>query len=390
MTKRRDDLFDSPGADEPRTGSLGLKLVLFGALLPVFLGALLVGGFLLARSPGEGARTVAAAEAPLDCSLARDAWRPPCLKAGADGPATTGSVEPKIVTGRSSSVRTAAAEPAEALTEPAKPAVPAANPSADPSTKPPVPPARPAAREAEKARDVAAATDAPKPTAPPAPSSRTAAAPPEEPVPAAKPPRVAVPEPAAKALVPPPEPAPAIDEKTVAASPVAPAAKPDDGVKAAAASPPRAAPERKRDVDRTASVPPASPRVRAVEDDDDEPVRPARLSRHRAKAKEAARTVAAVRARATKRERIRTARERTRVREPAPVLDGGYGGLRVTSQQIQTLPDGRQIVVQTRPRAEDVRALVAQHHARFGQRRVASPIWGAPAYGGWYAGAADW
>jgi hypothetical protein len=88
------------------------------------------------------------------------------------------------------------------------------------------------------------------------------------------------------------------------------------------------------------------------------------------------------------------ARERTRVREAAPVLDRGYGSLRVTSQQIQILPDGRQIVVQTRPRAEDVRDLVAEHRARFGQRRVASPVWGAPAYvpaySGWYAGAADW
>ncbi|HEX8664430.1 MAG TPA: hypothetical protein VF744_10420 [Beijerinckiaceae bacterium] len=433
MAKRRDDLSDSLQGDEPRTGSLGMKLVLFGALLPVFLGALLVSGFLLARDPGEGARTVATAEAPLDCSSARDAWRSPCLKAGAEGPATTGSVEPKAVTGRSSSVRT------EASDAPNEPAKPAAAPIANPSAKPPVPPARPAARDAVaeapkpapaapratvappeepvppvKSRVAAAPEPAPAkapapaaengPAAKPRPAAeRSAAVPPEEPVPPVKSPRGA-PEPAAKAtaaLVPPPEPAPAVDEKTIAT----PAAKPE-GAKsastgastAASASPPApepAAPERRRDVERTASVP-ASPAVRerarpgAVEDDD-EPARPARLSRHRAKAKEAARTVAAARSKAVKRERVRMARERVRVRE-APDFDGGYGSLRVTSQQIHVLPDGRRIVVQARPRPEDVRELMAEHRARFGgQRRVASPVWGAPAYGGgWYAGAADW
>ena len=43
------------------------------------------------------------------------------------------------------------------------------------------------------------------------------------------------------------------------------------------------------------------------------------------------------------------------------------------------------------PRAEDVRELVAEHRARFGARRVASPYFGGPAYGGgWYGGSGEW
>jgi hypothetical protein len=416
MTKRRDDISDLLGADEPRTGSLGMKLVLFGALLPVFLAALLVGGFLIVRGPGEGAQTAAqavtAAEAPLDCSSPRDAWRSACQKvAAADGPATTGSIEAKA-TGRSSTVRTATAEPAaDRPKEPVKPA--AASP-----VKAPIPPARSAVREAENQDSAAARAEAPKPAAEPRPAKapapapeRVAAMPAAEP--AAKPRVAAGPQPALEpkpavasapergAAVPPeepvpaapkapfvaaPEPAPAVNANAIAAMPsaAAPSAKPTESAKPERASPlERMA--RRRDVERTAAVPasppPVVPRERAsAVERDEEPVRPARLARHRAKAKEAARTVAAVRAKVVK-QRVRTARPR--FREVAPDLDGGF---RVTSQQIHTLPDGRQIVVHTRPRSADVRELVAEHQARFGQRRVASP-WGG---GGWYAGAADW
>src|SRR4051794_1681864 len=106
MTERQD--FSHWFEDEPRRGSTGMKLVLFGALLPVFLAALVIGGFLIARAPGEGAAATTATitETALDCSSARDAWRWACQKtveapaaaAIGDGPSTTGSIEHK--TGR--------------------------------------------------------------------------------------------------------------------------------------------------------------------------------------------------------------------------------------------------------------------------------------------------
>ena len=142
MTERQN--FSHSSEDEPRRVSTGMKLVLFGALVPVFLVALLVGGFLLARGQADGAAVTAVSEAQLDCSSSRDAWRWACQKTGAatpsaaaaavgDGPSTTGSVEHK--TGRSSSIKTATAEPAEPAKEP---------PKALPLVKAPVPPSRPA------------------------------------------------------------------------------------------------------------------------------------------------------------------------------------------------------------------------------------------------------
>ncbi|HEX8165204.1 MAG TPA: hypothetical protein VF601_05380 [Beijerinckiaceae bacterium] len=405
---KRHDISDWSDPDEPRRGSLGMKLVLFGALLPVFLAAVLVGGFLLARGTGERAATVTAGEAPLDCSSARDAWRSACRTAASvgDGPSTTGGIEPRA-TGRSSTVKTAAAEPVNQVKEPAKPV------AAAPAKVPP-PPARPAAREPDRTQDAAALAEAPKPAATPAPERSAAvpseeavpamrprlaatpkaepkpaampmperAAPPEEPVPA-KPRLAAVPEPAAPKppVVAPPEPALPVDEKTFAT----PSAKPGESARSErAAIPERAAPERRRDVERTAALPASRAvvreRERAVAERDEEPA--PRLARHRAKA-EAARAVAAARSRVVK-QRVRTAR--ARMREAAPDLDGGY---RVTSQRIYMLPGGQQVVVHTRPRAEDVRDLLAEHRARFGARRVASPYWGAPSYGGWHS-ASEW
>src|SRR3954462_7785047 len=109
MTDRQN--FSSWSEDEPRRASTGMKLVLFGALVPGFLVALLVGGFLLARGQADGAAVTAVSEAALDCKSSRDAWRWACQKTGAekpsaaaaavgDGPATTGSVDHR--TGRSS------------------------------------------------------------------------------------------------------------------------------------------------------------------------------------------------------------------------------------------------------------------------------------------------
>ena len=154
MTDRQN--FSSWSEDEPRRASTGMKLVLFGALVPVFLVALLVGGFLLARGQADGAAVTAASEAQLDCSSARDAWRWACQKTGAatpsaaaavgDGPSTTGSVEHK--TGRSSSIKTATAEPAEQAKE---------APKALPLVKAPVPPARPA--EPDKIQQTASAAE---------------------------------------------------------------------------------------------------------------------------------------------------------------------------------------------------------------------------------------
>ncbi len=347
--------------DEPRRASTGMKLVLFGALVPVFLVALLVGGFLLARGQADGAAVTAASEAQLDCSSSRDAWRWACQKTGAatpsaaaaavgEGPSTTGSVEHK--TGRSSSIKTATAE----STEPAK-----ETPKALPLVKAPVPPARPA--EPDKIQQAVSAAEparaAPEKAAETKPASRSsssaperAAAPPEEPVPAVAP-RLAV--------------TPAIDEKAPAA---ALASKPEESAK-----PERAA--------RSSAAAGGRERRTSVADADDE--KPARLARHRAKAKESARrTVAAVREKAA-RQRLRAARLRAR----DEVSDSGE--YRVSTTRTYVLPDGRRVMAYEQPRAEDVRELVAEHRARFGTRRVASPYFGGSAYGGgWYSGSGEW
>jgi hypothetical protein len=360
MTDRQN--FSSWSEDEPRRASTGMKLVLFGALVPVFLVALLVGGFLLARGQADGAAVTAASGAQLDCSSARDAWRWACQKTGAatpsaaaaavgDGPATTGSVEHK--TGRSSSIKTATAEPAEPAKEPLK---------ALPLAKAPVPPARPAepdkiqqtASVAEPARAAPEKAAETKPASRPSSASERAAAPTEEPVPAAAP-RLAV--------------TPAVDEKAPAA---ALASKPEESAKPERAA---RAPAAARGRERRASV----------ADDDDE--RPARLARHRTRANESARrTVAAVREKAA-RQRIRAARLRARD-ATSDLADGDY---RVSTTRTYVLPDGRRVMTYAQPRAEDVRELVAEHRARFGARRVASPYFGAPAYGGgWYGGSGEW
>src|SRR5215203_1216827 len=359
MTERQN--FSHSFEDAPSRVSTGMKLVLFGALVPVFLVALLVGGFLLARGQADGAAVTAASGAQLDCSSARDAWRWACQKTGAatpsaaaaavgDGPATTGSVEHK--TGRSSSIKTATAEPAEPAKEPLK---------ALPLAKAPVPPARPAepdkiqqtASVAEPARAAPEKAAETKPASRPSSASERAAAPTEEPVPAAAP-RLAV--------------TPAVDEKAPAA---ALASKPEESAKPERAA---RAPAAARGRERRASV----------ADDDDE--RPARLARHRTKAKESARrTVAAVREKAA-RQRLRAAR--LRARDTSDLGDGEY---RVSTTRTYVLPDGRRVMAYGQPRAEDVRELVAEHGARFGARRVASPYFGGPAYGGgWYGGSGEW
>jgi hypothetical protein len=359
MTERQN--FSHSSEDEPRRVSTGMKLVLFGALVPVFLVALLVGGFLLARGQPEGAAVTAASEAQLDCSSSRDAWRWACQKTGAetpsataaaagDGPSTTGSVEHK--TGRSSSIKTATAEPAEQAKEPPK--------ALAPFVKAPTPPARPA--EPDKTQQTASAAEparaAPDKAVETKPVSRAsfaperAAAPPEEPVPAVAP-RLAV--------------TPAIDEKPPAA---ALASKPEESAKPERAA---RAPAAARGRERRTSV---------AEDDDE---KPARLARHRTKEKESARrTVATVREKAV-RQRVRAARLRAR---DASDFGGDY---RVSTTRTYVLPDGRRVVAYGQPRAEDVRELVAEHRARFGARRLASPYFGGPAYGGgWYGGSGEW
>jgi len=362
MTERQNFSHSSEG--EPRRVSTGMKLVLFGALVPVFLVALLVGGFLLARGQADGAAVTAASEAQLDCSSARDAWRWACQKTGADkpsaaaaaaagdGPATTGSVEHK--TGRSSSIKTATAEPAEPAKEPSK---------ALPLAKAPVPPARPAepdkiqqtASAAEPARAAAEKAAETKPASRPSSAPERAAAPPDEPVPAVAP-RLAA--------------TPTIDEKAPAA---ALASKPEESAKPERAARSTAAASRGRE------------RRTSVAADDDE--KPARLARHRTRAKESARrTVAAVREKAA-RQRVRAARLRARD-ATSDLADGEY---RVSTTRTYVLPDGRRVMAYGQPRAEDVRELVAEHRARFGARRVASPYFGAPAYGGgWYGGSGEW
>src|SRR5215213_4073285 len=356
MTDRQN--FSSWSEDEPRRASTGMKLVLFGALVPVFLVALLVGGFLLARGQADGTAVTAASDAQLDCSSARDAWRWACQKTGAatpsaaaavgDGPSTTGSVEHK--TRRSSSIKTATAEPAEQAKEP---------PKALPLVKAPVPPSRPAepdkvqqtASAAEPARPAAEKAET-KPVSRPSSAPERAAAPPEEPVPAVAP-RLAV--------------TPAVDEKAPAA---ALASKPEESAK-----PERAA--------RSTAAARGRERRASVADDDDE--KPARLARHRTRAKESARrTVAAVREKAA-RQRLRAAR--LRARDEA----SDSGDYRVSTTRTYVLPDGRRVMTYAQPRAEDVRELVAEHRARFGARRVASPYFGGPAYGGgWYGGSGEW
>ena len=64
---------------------------------------------------------------------------------------------------------------------------------------------------------------------------------------------------------------------------------------------------------------------------------------------------------------------------------------RVSTTRTYVLPDGRRVMTYGQPRAEDVRELVAEHRARFGARRVASPYFGGQAYGGgWYGGSGEW
>jgi hypothetical protein len=130
--------------------------------------------------------------------------------------------------------------------------------------------------------------------------------------------------------------APAIREKP----PATLAAKPEESAK----------PEPAASLERVIR---ARERPKPVVERDEE--KPARLARHRVKAKESARrTIAAVREKPT-RQRSRAARARVRDYDPA---DQG-GDFRVSTTRTYILPDGRRMVTYAQPRGEDVRELVA-------------------------------
>src|SRR5687768_8767929 len=70
---------EAPELANPRGGMSGLKLVLLGAVMPLALAGVVVGGVALTNTPRRDA-AVASAEA-LDCSSPRHSWRWACQQA---------------------------------------------------------------------------------------------------------------------------------------------------------------------------------------------------------------------------------------------------------------------------------------------------------------------
>jgi hypothetical protein len=325
----------------PAGGRSALKIVLVGALV-AFGGYSAVAGasLLLGRAPD----TAVAAKSEIDCGSSRFAWRPECQAGKAEVASTDGDGSR-----RARRRATTADEPAAA---PAAPAVPAAGPSAVPT----------AVAVASLADPVATASvepsaEAARPTGPT--SDRLAKRP----------------DPAAESIPIPPV-------RAVPREPTRPAI---------AASPPR---ERRAESPRTEARPKAAPEAapairnsirigRAkVEAVDEAPRARAKLAR-----RDAAQFASLKRERAERSRRTRLAaawqpegdtaepgmaedawrsrrEERfVRRRDRTPDRSGLPPGMTVTSVRTYVLPDGRLVSVNVRPRADEVRALIAQHRA---------------------------
>jgi hypothetical protein len=383
----------------PKTGISGLKLVLLGALAPVALAGAVIGGMLVINSLPDKGAPAGKDEAMLDCRSPRQSWRWACqqatsadgygvtVSAPAEGPvATTGSVQRQQPPGRSSTARGRDGEPIRA----ADAAAPAGMSQA-PSQK------------AEVAKPEAASPPK-KAWAEPTPEQSTRTAPVEA-VPAATAPAPAPvpPSPKAKEIVS----APALtpmhdDEAPQAAAAMTPAVKPAPEAKAApaaapAAPAPVAAPVPPPKVSPAVAPEPAvaSATARAIAPAQSPKIAPSetrktavaaeeepapRLSRKRVKSREAAAPRPKAIASRAVAKRARAARVHRR--DEAPEITNGY---RVMSLRTYTLPDGRRVIVQSAPRPEVVRELLAEHRATFGRQQFASPYYGRPAYGGFYA-----
>jgi hypothetical protein len=402
----------------------GLRVVLFGALVPILLVAAAV--VWAVSRPIDDAPKVASAAA-LDCTSSRDAWRWACqqdkLGEAAQDPAiakhdaiTTGSVEP--ARRRAAAAKTAAASPAPAKVAAVEPKpAPAADAPPKAGAKP-APAAKVAAVEAKPAPEVPAAKadavpDVTKPIEPapaakaaePAPKQAVAAAPvaPVPPAPAKRDDVAVAPPPAAPA----PQQAAWIDPAPKADAPKADAPKPESTAQApgsTAAVPP--APEPKvaamppDETDTTGSVTPlheqrrgsaaknavpapiptreaaaeaAVPEPRAGARPAPKAEKPARVARHRPAARREAvaeREETAVVPRAPASMRLRAARA------VMPRQAGGVvPALRVTSTETYVLPDGRRVTMNVAPSSDVVRQLVQEHTRAYQSPRASRPYW---------------
>jgi ribonuclease E len=351
----RDSGWDE-GAGAPKPGASGVKLVLIGALAPVILAGAVVSGMLALGSSREETAGLKP-EAALDCSSPRNSWRWACqqaksaeegygitVAAPSEGPATTGSVE-RPATARSSTAKGADGEPVRGAAAGGAPSASAA-----------------VAEKAEPAKAASAPTS-PAASAWVEPAPDKPARPIETKVMPAKPAQNTETANAAAATAAPVRP----EAKTETAARVTPVAEPEPAIARAAArvtEPPRPAASERSDRRKT---------VAAAEDE------PApRLSRKRSKSREAAtRETVAPRKAAPRKEtasravakRAQVARTEGRERAASPEVSG----YRVMSLRTYTLPDGRRVVVQSAPRQDVVRELLAEHQATFGRRQFASP-----------------
>jgi hypothetical protein len=353
------------GAAAPTGGISGLKLVLLGALSPVLVAGAMIGGMLVINAPREEAASDARDEAALDCRSPRNSWRWACQQATsnegygvsaaatAEGPAVTGSVE-RQATARSSTAKTASGEPVRGSDTVAAPKTAWAEPAPEKvveasASKPGTP------KEAAKKPPAAAFApmndeEVPRATAS-VPAKQQPAAKPEPATP------VKAPAQAAAAEAPTPKVTPTAPQEPAIARAMARVTSPSESVK------PERAERRKADE-----------KAAAAEAEEPAP----RLSRKRAKAPVAAAKPRAVAKSSVVSKRARTARAPTRDEAPAGP------GYRVMSLRTYTLPDGRRVVVQSAPRPEVVRDLLAEHRATFGRRQFARPVSGY----GYYAD--DW
>jgi hypothetical protein len=377
-----------------RRGSSAFKLVLLGAMAPLVLYGLAVGGAMLVGEAPEGGAALTVAGASLDCASPRDAWRSACqtekpgsseakaMVTAEDRPVTTGAVE-RRTSGRSSTGAKSPAIEAAAALPASEPARSEASSAAEPSAR---------MEAADLAARAESSRDNPRPKVTDAETREVTPVSPEKTASAAKPAEEARSRPLdddiedAEAD---PTAARASRLPRTAALPSGATAdrrtadSPRSGAKAKAAD---EAETETRAADRSSlrnrhAEAPAAPSIRKKPRPETDATAEAERSAKLAKARLAreARTVKQRAALAERRKvaerrsaerRLRQARTRT-LDDEAPV-SSGYA---VMSLRTYEFADGRTVTVRVPPRPEVVRELISRHEALTRPRVVYLPRW---------------
>jgi hypothetical protein len=352
----------------------GLRLALFGALIPIVLVAAVV-GWAVSR-PGGGSAEVAS-RAGLDCTSSRDAWRWACQESKVGAPArdalpvkeAAARVKDPVTTGSIAAPKAARTAPAKTASAEPQPAMPAATaPQAAAAAKPEARPAPQPVASPEPATTGSIAPALAPATADDAKPSATAwVSPPGPTTPALAPPRPE-PAPAAAAVVEPPRPvassAPA--RSTVGSRADEPAVR-----RAVQARPePIVAISAKRKVVASASVD-ERPKAISPERAKPRPVveKPARVARHRPA------PLAQERAVQADDDDDEPAASAPPLLRQSRLSARSDTGLRVSSVETRVMPDGRVMTVNVMPRPDVVRSLVARHTQSYASPRSRAPYW---------------